>query len=244
VTLYRCLIAEGLSHSSHSKGEHSKGTLIHDSVYNVTVLGCLYAHNVERNPRLKGGSRAVVVNNVMYDWGGSCVGMGTMGNDIALVPAQAAVVGNVAVLGPSSSRLVFVSNGDSGAKAFLSDNRLVTLGSAVFSETNQGVELLPAAPLWPTGLGAAPAAQAYADVLRTAGARPARRDAIDVRIVGTVISRSGRIIDSQTEVGGYPNPTPTAQSVTVPESADARRLWLDDLAARLAIASDLNVPPL
>src|ERR1700741_962869 len=56
ITLRHCLIAEALSRSTHPKGEHSKGTLIHDGVRNVTITGCLFAHNRERNPRLKGGT--------------------------------------------------------------------------------------------------------------------------------------------------------------------------------------------
>jgi hypothetical protein len=63
--------------------------------------------------------------------------------------------------------------------------------------------------------------------------RSARRDAIDARI-----------IDSQNEVGGYPHPSPTSRSVTVPDSVDARRTWLDELSSQLAVASSLNVPPL
>jgi hypothetical protein len=96
----------------------------------------------------------------------------------------------------------------------------------------------------PTGLAAAPAAQTYADVLRTAVMRPARRDAVDARIVATMISRGARVIDSQTDVGGYLSRAPTVRSVTVPVTAEARRVWLDDRAAQLAIASDLDVPAL
>ena len=33
---------------------------------------------------------------------------------------------------------------------------------------------------------------------------PADRDAVDIRIVGEVTSRTGHIIDSQSEVGGWP----------------------------------------
>src|SRR5882724_2970817 len=68
ITLRHCLIAEGLSHATHPKGEHSKGTLIHDGVRNVLITGCLYAHNRERNPRLKGATTAIVAANVMYNW--------------------------------------------------------------------------------------------------------------------------------------------------------------------------------
>jgi PIN domain nuclease of toxin-antitoxin system len=41
-------------------------------------------------------------------------------------------------------------------------------------------------------------------VIRTAGARPWDRDAIDRRIVADTIEARGEIIDSEQAVGGYP----------------------------------------
>jgi hypothetical protein len=41
-------------------------------------------------------------------------------------------------------------------------------------------------------------------VLETCGARPDMRDPIDARIVADVRNGTGRIIDSEQEVGGYP----------------------------------------
>jgi len=41
-------------------------------------------------------------------------------------------------------------------------------------------------------------------VIETAGARPWDRDLIDRRIVADVIEGRGEIIDSQSQVGGYP----------------------------------------
>ena len=37
------------------KGEHSKGSLIHDNVTDILIFGNLYAHNFERSPLFKGG---------------------------------------------------------------------------------------------------------------------------------------------------------------------------------------------
>ena len=48
------------------------------------------------------------------------------------------------------------------------------------------------------------AAEALRDVLAGAGATRPRRDAIDARIVREVETRGGRIIDSQKDVGGWP----------------------------------------
>jgi hypothetical protein len=42
-------------------------------------------------------------------------------------------------------------------------------------------------------------------VLANAGAWPASRDAVDQRVVSDVRNRTGRIITSQNQVGGWPN---------------------------------------
>src|SRR5437667_4824509 len=41
------IIAEGLAHASHPKGEHSKGSLIHDNATGILIYRNLYAHNYE-----------------------------------------------------------------------------------------------------------------------------------------------------------------------------------------------------
>src|SRR5690606_7074454 len=69
VTFSNNIVAEGLARATHSKGEHSKGTLIHDNVTDVFIVGNLYANNLERNPLFKGGARGIVANNLIYNPG-------------------------------------------------------------------------------------------------------------------------------------------------------------------------------
>ena len=45
-------------------------------------------------------------------------------------------------------------------------------------------------------------------VLKYAGARPADRDSVDIRLVEQYYLGEGRIINSQEEVGGYPQAEP------------------------------------
>lgn len=233
VTLYKCIIAQGLSNSSHSKGEHSKGTLIHDSVYNVSIIGCLYAHNKDRNPRFKGGSKGVLVNSVIYNYGSSCVNGQTMGNDKVLVPAEIAVVGNVCIRGKSSTQDYFLTSSD-GAKAYLSDNLLLSRTSKQIQEVNTKViTRLEQPPLWPAGLTAKPANQSLYDVLMTVGARAKERDSIDSWIIKDVIKGTGTLINSQNQAGGYPNYSAVYRSLEVPDGKEARRAWLDGTAATL-----------
>jgi len=78
------------------------------------------------------------------------------------------------------------------------------------------VKPLSAAPAWPAGLKARPAAEVKEFVLKNAGARPWGRDEVDQRIVGQVREGKGRIIDSQEEVGGYPHPAMTTRKLDVP----------------------------
>jgi pectate lyase len=63
ITYSHNIVAEGLHDSTNTKGPHSKGLLIGDNTTGILVLGNLFAGNVERNPEVKGGVRAAVVNN-------------------------------------------------------------------------------------------------------------------------------------------------------------------------------------
>ena len=54
VTISHCIIAEGLDRSTHGKGAHSKGSLIHDNATDIAVIANLYASNGQRSPYLKG----------------------------------------------------------------------------------------------------------------------------------------------------------------------------------------------
>ncbi|MDQ7989179.1 MAG: hypothetical protein REI09_06030 [Candidatus Dactylopiibacterium sp.] len=215
VTLSNNIVAEGLMHSVHSKREpHSKGTLIHDMVRDVAVLGNLYAHNDDRNPMFKGGATGVVVNNLIYNPGGKAISAGAAPAEWegrALPPApRIAVVGNHLVGGADTRVKAFVTAniskrfGEGPAEVFLADNRLDLRDGARLPETGPRVSRLDVAPLWPAGFVARGVEGVREAVLAQAGARPSERDAVDARIVASVRAGSGRIIDSQDEVGGYP----------------------------------------
>jgi pectate lyase len=213
ITLRNCLIAEALSKSTHPKGEHSKGTLVHDGVRNVVIEGCLFAHNRERNPRVKGGATAIVRDSVLYNWGSACVGVGVRGNKKMLAPAEVVLERNVAIAGPDTRGKFFVKSVDPGGRVWLRDNLVV--GAALF---DSGVVVEESvSSLTPS----------VDRVLRLAGSRPARRDPIDARIVQSVIDRKGKIIDSQEDVGGYPVRAATKRALVIPRD---RRAWLEKLS--------------
>ena len=241
ITFRSCLIAQGLSHATHPKGEHSKGTLVHDGVRNVLIEGCVYAHNHERNPRLKGGTLATVRDTVMYNWSSACVGVGARGNQKMLAPAQAVLVGNVAIAGPDTKGKFFVKSVDPGGLVAMRDNLLFGVEAA-----DDGVIISGAAAASAAGNLSAPEAGAAPQVraeraLRTAGARPAHRDPIDKRIVQSIINGTGHIIDSQNEVGGYPKREATKRALVVPKD---RRAWLEKLSNELSEDRQLDVAPL
>ena len=50
----------------------------------------------------------------------------------------------------------------------------------------------------------APSSTVEAAVLAGAGARPKDRDAVDLRIVAELRARTGKVVGSQSEVGGWP----------------------------------------
>ncbi|AQR75589.1 hypothetical protein BXU08_00610 [Sphingomonas sp. LM7] len=212
------IVAEGLAHSSHAKGEHSKGSLIHDNVTDVLIAGNLYAHNYERNQLFKGGSHALTANNLIYDPGNRCMHYALNEEEWVGQPwtvGRLAIVGNV-VRGGASTRAdlpFLIVEGQGDLELFerdnvyaLADGRPMTR-LCILSNRDPKVIPLPRAPFWPAGFAARPAREVEAWVLAEAGARPWDRDAIDKRIVAEVRSGKGRVIDDEREVGGYPTTT-------------------------------------
>lgn len=227
VTFSHNLVAEGLAHATHEKGEHSKGSLIHDNVTGVLLYGNLYASNTERNPFFKGGARGVVANNFIVNPGKYAMKYTLVEDewgDHAYQTGQMVIVGNVFRYGvntPASTPLLF-SSGVGSCDVFLRDN-------LAFDSKDQQVSLLGGElanlreqaepPLWPPGFRADAAKDVVARLEREVGARPWDRDAIDARIIQQAVTGTSRIIDSESVVGGYPKPSATREPF-VPEQWD------------------------
>lgn len=226
------IIAEGLDNSTHKKGKHSKGLLVHDFVQDVAIIGNLFAHNDRRNPYFKGNANGVVVNNLLYDIGNAAVQLGYVLNEYqgtGLVPKnpQVSVIGNILLYGSSTySDLPLIAyQGD----AFVLDNIVLNLDKLPMPQIYGDVKNMPPQSLkWPSGLQALHSKDLESVLLKDVGARPWDRDPIDKRIVGHVLSGEGKIIDSQNEVGGYPSYPETHRKLDVPEGD--REAWLKSFA--------------
>lgn len=210
VTFSNCIIAEGLSESTHAKGEHSKGSLLHDNTTAISVIGNLYASNMERNPLAKGGVQAVIVNNWISNPGRRAVHYILSGGEWKghePVTGRLALVGNVLEHGADTpEKLALLSTQNSSPlELFVADNLVSGRDGKPAALTDPATMTLAAArPLWPEGLEPLPAEKVREHVAKNAGARPWDRDPIDQRIVRAALERTGRIIDSEQEVGGYP----------------------------------------
>ena len=216
ITLSNNIVAEGLSNASHVKGEHSKGSLIHDNATQVLIVGNLYAHNRERNQLFKGGVHAVSVNNLIYDPGTRAMHYALNASEWeghAWQTGQLALVGNVVKGGRSTDPhlpfLIVEGQGDLDLYAHdnvatYADGRLMPPTRVLPTRPAPQVKPLRSPPLWPEGLKAIPARRVEARVLAQAGARPWDRDNADLRLVQQVRSGAGALIDDEAEVGGYP----------------------------------------
>ncbi len=219
VTLSNNIIAEGLYDSIHSKGIHSMGTLVHDYCTDVAVIGNFYAHNNERNPWYKGYCTGAVVNNVIYNPGKWPIRLGAVLSEWSGYPTpeppKVSVVGNYMKLGVNSTCAGLVGTNSAGS-AYLADNIALDRSGNALPMTYGGVVVLSVKPSWPNGLVALPASQVVNQVVNHSGARPRDRDSVDTRIIAGFLAGTGQFVNSQTEVGGYPNPSMTTRALTVP----------------------------
>jgi len=216
ITFSNNIVGESLAYSTHSKGEHSKGSLIHDNVTGLLIIGNLYAHNYERSPLFKGGVHGVIVNNLIYNPGPRAIHYNLAPEDWGTVPFEVgkmSVVGTVLRAGPSTptDHLAFMMIGGAGDVEYYGlDNIAVDqVGEPIrmfgrYTTSPARIIEMPRPPVWWEGLTPIPAVDVQRSVLSTAGARPWDRDMRDVLLIAEVAEGRGEIIDHEREVGGYP----------------------------------------
>jgi hypothetical protein len=219
ITFSNNIIAEGLANATHSKGEHSKGSLIHDNAADILIIGNLYAHNYERNPLFKGGVHGMVINNLIYNPGPRAAHYNLIAEEWRGQPyqtGQMVLLGNVLRAGPStpSDLALFMLGGSGDVELYEEDNIAVDrLGRPLEKlgrYTNSSAKIIAIAkPALPQDVQPLPASEVQDSVIRNAGARPSDRDPVDARIVADTIEGRGAILDSEAQVGGYPQYTAT-----------------------------------
>ncbi|MCI0706235.1 MAG: pectate lyase [Ignavibacteriae bacterium] len=239
-TLQWSIISESLNNSVHSKGPHGYGGIWGGQ--KASFHHNLIAHNTSRNPRFNGGrtsgkpDKELVDfrNNLVYNWGFKCAYGGEHGKQN--------LVANYFKPGPASlNRENFLEPFDATGKWFIAEN--VVEGSASVTDDNwAGVEgeynkhgrmnepfpFVIAKTDHPTDI--------VPMILQSAGVVFPRRDAVDERIVREAQSGTASfgnpsyaaehkfkksstalgIIDSQSEVGGWP----TLNSASPPMDTD------------------------
>jgi len=226
-TISWCMITEALHMSTHHKGGHSCGMLVGDYTRNTSIHHNLFAHNMYRNPRIKGGGVHDIRNNLVYDWG-------TQSMNPSMY-ADMNFVGNVYIVGPSLQdaewRYAVVGLHNIG-RLYVEDNLSPHRPTGKEPEWAcvQADELMyrwhephPAPPVTTI-----PAGQIYEAVLAGAGCTVPGRDSVDERIATEVRGRCGRIIDTQVHVGGWPElsagtPPPDGDNDGMPDEWERQR---------------------
>lgn len=215
ITFSNNLAAEGLADASHPKGEHSKGSLIHDNATGIVLYRNLWAHNVERSPLIKGGAQVLMVNNLIYNPGHRAVHYNLMnlewtGHEYAT--GEITAIGNVMRGGNDTNPdLPFLMlGGDGDLKYYGKDNIAVDRhGKPLpmfgrYGETRAELITVETPMASTAGMLILPTREVETSVLASVGARPWARDKEEIRILFFVVEGRGEIIDDEKQVSGYP----------------------------------------
>ncbi|MFG6428807.1 pectate lyase family protein [Roseateles sp. LYH14W] len=216
ITYSHNLIYEGLGEAVHMKGEHSKGTLIHDNANRILLLGNVYASNRERNALFKGGAWGAMVNNLIYNPGGKAVHYNLIAHEWLGQPYQVGKVtlaGNVYRAGPGTvERLpLFTLGGAGDVELFEQDNLALDRHGQPLPltgrYTSSAAQIVPVRePYLPAGLSWLPPRELEKLLPLVVGSRPWARDPLDFKQLSDIAEDRGLHIDDETQnnVDGLP----------------------------------------
>jgi len=235
-TLQWCIISEALNHSLHGKGAHAMAASYRDLTGPITLHHNLIASCRDRHPSLGSAReppRHVVDfrNNLVYHWTtpgttNFCDHFINCINNVwrpgpTSEPAQLPIAMKGTL--PDMAKGHMAGNVFEGREDLTADN-YAALDFHRWLGPGRNYRYSGSVSDWrsdePADLGAAlplthEAAEAAELVLAHAGAS-FRRDAVDERVIGDVRNRTGMLIDSPRQVGGYP----VLQSAPAPADSD------------------------
>jgi pectate lyase len=195
-TIQWCIASEG-----NNQQKHAFATILGGN--RSTWHHNLFAHMFSRVPRW--GDITVQCdfrNNVIYDWGHTC-GYGDL--------RALNYVNNYAVKGPSTTQRppYFIIDPKAILPASIFINGNIMAGVAGVCADNwkgvKGERTLQSGSAFPAPPVETQSAEAAFDlVLKQAGATLPKRDAVDARVVSQARKGTGRIINNEKEVGGWP----------------------------------------
>jgi len=216
-------MSEALNKSIHEKGAHAMCASFRQPLGTVSVHHNLFATSRDRHPTLGGGTEAPqwVIdfrNNVVYNWTGTA---NVCDNRVNIVnnyfrPGPETTLGALPIA--MKSELPLAARGHMSGNLFegrgdLTRNNYAALDFERWLKApgtkyryDGTVDTWRADRPFETG-GAVPhtdsAGKALKEVLAHAGAS-LKRDAVDERVIRDVKNRTGHVIDSQDQVGGWP----------------------------------------
>ena len=229
-TMQYCLISESLRESVHGKGSHGYGGIWGGT--NASFHHNLLAHHDSRNPRFDHdyvNAQCIgpidFVNNVVYNWGSNSA-YGGEGSSKGGGGRHINFVNNYFKPGPSTKSSVKTRLVDPwtscdncihkyegsvvAPKIYLTGNTMA--GSAEVTADNwkgstKTQSVAGVSTRWTAGMtplvNEQTADQAYETVLDKVGCS-LHRDAVDTRVINDVKNGTGSLINTQAEVGGWP----------------------------------------
>lgn len=214
ITVQWSIIAQSLNKSLHAKGQHGYGTLLRCSHgAKISFHHNLWAHHIARMPRPGNTQMPPVDNigpfyqfhsNVFYNWGGKASGYNAdQGPKASIVSYD--FIDNTYIPGPNSKGQLAFEEANPNARLYFAGNSMNgSIPTDPWSLVDARVGIRRATPLPDMApLTPDPAPSAFQRVLAHAGAS-LPRDAIDRNVVASVKDRTGTLIDSQIQAGGWP----------------------------------------
>lgn len=218
VTVQWCYITEALNPEGHGFGSLIRGT----GGAKYSFHHNLYAHNRSRNPRpgnydtnpFDNDPEGLLLdfrNNVIYNWEGNYAGYNADKKSVTRLN----YVGNYLITGADSkNKGIAYSTGSAFNQSYFEGNyynhkmpddqwSLVKFRS---TWTKDEITAYKQKKAFETGsIISEDALSAYEKVLKSGGASLPKYDAVDLRIIEDVKNRTGKIIKSQEEIGGWPD---------------------------------------